>query len=221
MGYFLGLVKKEFIEIRYSYKQLILYACFYGIAIYALNSVINPITVINPIVPINWNNAGYFILIFFSSFAPSNLLMESILSDKNNQTFERYFVSGNIKNIMLAKLSAMSILGIVPFFIFYAYLLINGINVINTIFLAINTPFYFWIALCVVMIFSFPFSDEKSAAFACIPYLLAMAGIFVANDYVAVNYHPSFTCAITIACAAAVTLVAYKVYKTTKYFLKI
>ena len=221
MNYFWGLVKKEFIEIRYSYKQLIFYVGFYGIVIYALNSVINLITIINPIVPINWNNAGYCILIIFSSFAPSNFLMESILSDKNNQTFERYFVSGNIKNIMLAKLSAMSILGIVPFFIFDVYLLINGINVIETIFLAINTPFYFWIALCVVMIFTFPFSDEKSASFACIPCLVGMFVIFYTNDYVATNYHPVFTCIITLVCTVVVTIIAYKVYKNTKYFLKI
>jgi len=221
MGYFWGLVKKEFIEIRYSYKQLIMYVGFFGVGIYALNSIINSVALNNPIVPINWNNAGYFVLVFFSSVLPSNFLMESILSDKNNQTFERYFVSGNIKKIMLAKLFAMSILAIVPFYIFNAYFLINGTNIINTVYLAINTPFYFWISLCAVMIYSFPFSDEKSASFACIPYLLAMVGIFVANDYVAANYHPSFTCAITIACAAVVTLIAYKVYKNTKYFLKI
>jgi len=221
MDYFWGLVKKEFIEIRYSYKQLILYACMYGLGIYVTNSFLNSINSINTIVPINWNNAGYFIVVFLSSFMPGNFLIESILSDKNNQTFERYFVSGNIKIIMLAKLSAMSILGIVPFFIFYIYFLINGANIIDTVFTAINTPFYFWIALCAVMIFTFPFSDEKSVAFACIPCLLAMVVIIFTNDYVAANYHPSFTCAITIACTAAVTLIAYKIYKTTKYFLKI
>jgi len=221
MGYFWGLVKKEFIEIRYSYKQLILYAGFLGIGIYAANSVLNPTTPINSIVPINWNNPVYFIVVFICSFMPSNFLMESILSDKNNQTFERYFVSGNIKNIMLAKLSAMSILGIVPFFMFYAYLLINGINIIDTIFMIINTPFYFWIALCVVMIFTFPFSDEKSVSFACMPCLLAMVVIFIANDYIAAHYHPVLTCITTIVCAVVVTIIAYTFYKNTKYFLKI
>ena len=106
-------------------------------------------------------------------------------------------------------------------FYFNAFFLINGTNIIDTVFTAINTPFYFWIALCAVMILTFPFSDEKSVAFACIPCLIAMAAIFITNDYIAANYHPSFTCAVTIACAAAVTLIAYKVYKTTKYFLKI
>jgi hypothetical protein len=115
----------------------------------------------------------------------------------------------------------MSILGIVPFLIFYIYLLINGINVIDTIFLAINTPFYFWIALCVVTIFTFPFSDEKSAAFACIPCLLGIVGIFIANDYIAANYPLVLSCIFTIACAVIVTIIAYKVYKNTKYFLKI
>jgi len=221
MGYFWGLVKKEFIEIRYSYKQLILYAGFLGVGIYALNSIINPITLINPIVPVNWNSAGYFVLVFFSSLLPSNFLMESILSDKNNQTFERYFVSGNIKNIMLAKLFAMGILGIVPFYIYNVYFLINGINIINTVYLAINTPFYFWIALCAVMIFTFPFSDEKSVSLACIPSLLIIVGIFIVNDYIAANLHPVLSCVITIVCTIVVTFIAYKFYKTTKYFLKI
>jgi len=221
MGYFLGLVKKEFIEIRYSYKQLILYAGMYGLGIYVANSFLNSINQINTIVPINWNNAGYFIAVFLSSFMPSNFLMESILSDKNNQTFERYFVSGNIKNIMFAKLFAMSILGIVPFYIFNIYFLINGTNIINSVFLAIDTPFYFWIALCVVTIFTFPFSDEKSVSFACIPCLLGMLVIFFINDYIAANYHPVLSCIFTIACAVVITIIAYKAYKNTKYFLKI
>jgi hypothetical protein len=221
MGYFWGLVKKEFIEIRYSYKQLILYAGIYGLGIYVINSFLNSINQINSIVPINWNNAGYFIVVFLSSFAAGNFLIESILSDKNNQTFERYFVSGNIKTIMLAKLSTMSILGILPFFIFYAFFLINGANIIDTVFTAINTPFYFWIALCVVTILTFPFSDERSASFACMPCLLVIVGIFIANDYIAAHYHPVLSCIFTIACAVIATIIAYKVYKNTKYFLKI
>jgi hypothetical protein len=56
----------------------------------------------------------------------------------------------NLKNILLAKLLAMSILGIVPFF------LINGTNIIDTVFKSINTPFHFWIALCAVTIITFP-----------------------------------------------------------------
>jgi len=221
MGYFWGLVKKEYIEIRYSYKQLIIYACMYGLGIFVINSFLNSINSINTILPIIWNNAGYFIIVFLSSFMPSNFLIESILSDKNNQAFERYFVSGNIKIIMLAKLSAMSILGIAPFFIFYAYFMLNGVNIIDTVFTAINTPFYFWIALCAVMILTFPFSDEKSVAFACIPCLLVMVGIFIANDYIAANFHPVFSCVFTIAFAVITTIIAYKAYKNTKYFLKI
>jgi hypothetical protein len=152
---------------------------------------------------------------------PGNFLMESIFSDKRNQIFERYFVSGNIKKIMLAKLSAMSIFGIAPFFIFYIYFLIEGINIIDTVFVAINTPFYFWIGLCILTAATFPFSDEKSASFACLPCLLVIIGIIIANDYIAANYHPVFTCFISIACAFIATVIAYKVYKNTKYFLKI
>ncbi|WP_461254962.1 hypothetical protein [Treponema sp. R80B11-R83G3] len=213
MGYFLGLVKKEFIEIRYSYKQLIMYGCMYALFIFFVN------TEGNTLIPTN--NVYYILAVFISAFMPSNFLMESILSDKRNQTFERYFVSGNIKKIMLAKLSAMSIFGIVPFFIFYAYFLIKGINIIDTIFMAINTPFYFWTALCIITAVTFPFSDEKSVGFAGLPCLLAIIGIIIANDYIAANYHPAFTCIITIVCAVVATIIAYKVYKNTKYFLKI
>jgi len=219
MDYFWGLVKKEYITIRYSYKQLILYAFMYGLGIFAANLVLDPKGPGYSIVPMN--NVGYFIAIFLSSFMPSNFLMESILSDKSNQTFERYFVSGNIKNILLAKLFAMSILAIVPFFIFNAYFLINGSNIIDTVFKAINTPFYFWIALCAVTIFTFPFSDEKSVSLACIPGLLVIVGIFIVNDYIAANFHPVLSCIVTVVFAVVVTLIAYKLYKTTKYFLKI
>jgi ABC-type Na+ efflux pump permease subunit len=147
--------------------------------------------------------------------------MESILSDKRNQTFERYFVSGNIKEIMFAKLSAMSIFGIAPFIMFYVYLLINGINIIDTFYMALNTPLYFWIALCMITAVTFPFSNETSVAFSGLPCLLVMLGMIIANDYLAVKYHPVFTCIISIVCAVIVIIIAYKIYKNTKYFLKI
>jgi ABC-type Na+ efflux pump permease subunit len=213
MGYFFGLIKKEFIEIRYSWKNLLFYGGMFPIFIYLVNYEGNPI--------IYYNNFYYILAIFFSSFMPSNFLMESILSDKRNQTFERYFVSGNIKKIMLAKPSSMSIFGIVPFIMFYVYLLINGINIIDTVYVAINTPFYFWIALCMITAVTFPFSNETSVAFAGLPYLLVMLGIIIANDYLAVKYHHVFTCIITIVCAVIVIIIAYKIYKNTKYFLKI
>lgn len=218
MGYFWGLVKKEFLEIRYSYKQLIMYGGMYVIFAYLVYvTETEPYTVINYTII----NINYVLAIFISSFMSSNFLMESILSDKRNQTFERYFVSGNIKNIMLAKLSAMSIFGIVPFFMFFGYSLIKGINIIDTVFTAINTPFYFWIALCVVTTITFPFSNETSISFLCLPCLLAIFGIIIANDYIAANFHPMFTCITTIACAVTATIIAYKAYKNTKYFLKI
>lgn len=213
MGYFWELVKKEFIEIRYSWKNLLFYGGMFPIFIYLVNYEGNPI--------ISYNNFYYILSMFFSSFMPSSFLMESILSDKRNQTFERYFVSGNIKEIMFAKLSAMSIFGIVPFIMFYVYLLINGINIIDTVYMALNTPFYFWIALCMITAVTFPFSNETSVAFAGLPCLLVMLGIIIANDYLAVKYFPAITVIITIVCAIIVTVIAYKVYKNTKYFLKI
>jgi hypothetical protein len=172
-------------------------------------------------IPIDWNNVYYFITIFICSLMPSNFLMESILADKRNQTFERYFVSGNIKTIIAAKLSALSILGIIPFIIFYVYFIINGINIIDNIFMVLNTPFYFWISLCLITIVTFIFNDEKSATFAGMPFLILIAALLYLNDYVAVNYHPVLTCIITIACAIITTVIAYNFYKKTKCFLKI
>ncbi|MDR1232232.1 MAG: ABC transporter permease, partial [Spirochaetaceae bacterium] len=134
MEYFWGLFKKEYIEIKYSWKQLLMYGFVFVLFIFLTGSLENN----PPLIQLNWNNIYYFITIFISSLMPSNFLMESILSDKRNQTFERYFVSGNIKTIMFAKLSAMSVLGVVPFIIFYIYLLFNGINIIDNIFMAIN-----------------------------------------------------------------------------------
>lgn len=119
MDYFWGLVKKEFIEIRYSYKNLLMVG---GVFIFFL-WMVRVENNIAPLIPMDLGNFYYVIAIFISSFMPANFLMESILADKRNQTFERYFVSGNIKVIIFAKLSAMSIFGIIPFFIFYVYFL--------------------------------------------------------------------------------------------------
>lgn len=217
MDYFWGLVKKEFIEIRYSYKNLLMVGGVFILFLWMVRVENN----IAPLIPVDSGNFYYVIAIFISSFMPANFLMESILADKRNQTFERYFVSGNIKVIIFAKLSAMSIFGIIPFFIFYLYFLFNGINIIDNIFIALNTPLYFWIGLCMVTIITFPFSDEKSVAFAAMPFLISIMGLLFLNDYIAANYHPAFTSIVTIMCATVTTFVGYKSYKNTKYFLRV
>jgi hypothetical protein len=215
MGYFWGLVKKEYIEIRYSWKNVLMYGFMFVFFIWIVYELENHATLIN------WNNIYYVIAIFLCSFMPSNFLTESILSDKRNQTFERYFVSENIKTIMFAKLSAMSILGIIPFIVFYTYFLCNGVNIIDNIFMAINTPLYFWISLCVMTMVSFLFNDERSIAFAGVPYLILLAGLLYLNDFLAARLYPAVTLIATIVCAVAVTFIAYTFYKKTKYFLKI
>jgi hypothetical protein len=213
MSYFWELVKKEYIEIRYSWKNLLLYISMLGFFVFFANKEINS--------TVSYNNFNYILAMFFSAIMPGNFLMESFFSDKRNQTFERYFVSGNIKTIMFAKLSAMSIFGIVPFILFYVYFLIKGINIIDTVYMAINTPFYFWTALCIIMAITFPFSNEGSVSFVVLPCLLVIIGIMIVNDYIAANYHPIFSCIIAIVCAVVATIIAYKAYKNTKYFLKI
>jgi len=217
MEYFWELVKKEYIEIKYSWKQLLIYGFMFVFFFYAVAELEN----IPPLIPIDWNNIYYAITIFLSFLIPSGFLMESILSDKRNQTFERYFVSGNIRIVMFAKLSAMSILGVIPFIIFYIYLLFNDINIINDIFSAINTPLYFWICLCIITIVCFIFNDEKTIGFAGIPFMILMAGLLYLNDFLAIKYFPVITVIITIVFAVVVTFVAYGFYKKTKYFLKI
>ena len=217
MDYFWGLVKKEYIEIRHSWKQLLMYGFMFVFFIWVVYEFENH----TPLYIINWNNLLYFFTVSISSFMPSNFLMESILSDKRNQSFERYFVSGNIKTIMLAKLSAMSVLGIIPFFLFYTYLRFNGVNIIDNIFMAINTPLYFWIGLCIVTIICFLLNDEKSIAYACIRSLILMVGLLYLNDFLGTKFNPAITVITTIICAVIVTFIAYKMYKKTKYFLKI
>jgi hypothetical protein len=215
VGYFWELIKKEYIEMRYSWKQLLMYGFMFVFFIWMVYSVENHTPAIN------WNNVLYCMTIFFSSFMPGNFLMESILSDKRSQIFERYFVSGNIKTIMLAKLSAMSVLSIIPFFIFYAYLRFNGINIMDNIFMAMNTPLYFWIGLCIMIIICFLINDEKSIAFACIPSIILLVGLLYLNDFLIVKFNPVITVITTMICAVIVTFIAYKIYKKTKYFLKI
>jgi ABC-type Na+ efflux pump permease subunit len=217
MGYFWGLFKKEYIEMRYSWKQVLMYGFMFVFFIWIANASENYTT----LHAISWNNALYFLTVFISSFMPGNFLMESILSDKRNQVFERYFVSGNIKTIMLAKLSAMSVLGIIPFFIFYTYLRFNGINIIDNIFMAINTPLYFWIGLCIMTIICFLLNDEKSIGCAGILSFIPLVGLLYLNDFLGAKYNPLITVITTMICAVIVTFIAYKIYKKTKYFLKI
>jgi hypothetical protein len=122
---------------------------------------------------------------------------------------------------MLAKFSAMSVLGIIPFIIFYTYFLLNGINIIDSLYMLINTPLYFWVVLCISTICMFLFNDEKSISFVGIGSMLLDLGIIYLNHFIAVNYHPVFTCIITIVCAVIATFISYRFYKKTKYFLKI
>jgi ABC-type Na+ efflux pump permease subunit len=217
MDYFWGLVKKEYIEIGHSWKQLLMYGFMFVFFMWMVHGLEN----YTPLYTINWNNMLYFLAVFISSIAPGNFLMESILSDKRNQTFERYFVSGNIKTIILAKLSATSVFSIITFFVFYTYLGFNGINIIDNLFMAINTPLYFWISLCIMTIICFLLNDEKSVAFACIPSLILMAGLLYLNDFLGVKFNPAITVITTMITAVIITFIAYKMYKKTKYFLKI
>jgi hypothetical protein len=122
---------------------------------------------------------------------------------------------------MLAKLSAMSIFSIIPFIVFYVYLLFNGVNIIDNAFIAINTPLIFWVLFCLMTLVTFLFNDENSVSFAGMPGMLFVTGLILLNNFIATNYHPILTCIITILCTVVATIIAYKVYKKTKYFLKV
>jgi hypothetical protein len=213
MDYFWELVKKEYIEIKYSWKNLLMSGfmfVFFGYIVTVSDKVIN-----------NYDNVCYIVTFLLSITIPLQFLTESILSDKRNQTFERYFVSGNIKTIMAAKFFAMSVLGIIPFIIFHIYFLTQGINIINSVFVLVNTPLYYWIGLSIAVIIMFIFNDEKSISFIGVPCLLLVLGLIYINHIIAINHNPVFTCIITIVCAVITTFIGYRFYKKTKYFLKI
>jgi hypothetical protein len=48
-----------------------------------------------------------------------------------------------------------------------------------------------------------------------------MAGLLYLNDFLGAKFNPAITVITTIICAVIVTFIAYKIYKKTKYFLKI
>lgn len=211
MGYFWGLVKKEYIEIRYSYKSLMWGGIAFALFFYMAQTLIDQFDV----------ESCYLVTFLITVAAPLEFIMNSFLSDKRNQTFERCFVSGNIKVVMLAKYASLGVLGIIPFAVFFIVFLANGITIFESVYVAINTPFYFWIILCLGTLTFFIFSDEKSASFGAIPCILLTAGIIKLNQFISSKYNPAFTCIITIVCALVATFAAHKVYKNTKYFLKI
>jgi hypothetical protein len=214
MAYFWGLVKKEFIEIGYSRKSLLLMAIMFVLIFYIINE--------SGIMTTNPNDELCLLVTFLAAFSiPMNFLMESILSDKSNQTLERYFVMGKIKVVMFAKFFTMTIIGIIPISVFYITFLLNGINIINNIYTLINMPLYFWIGSSIALIVIFIFNDEKSISFASMPCILLMVGLIKLNYYIGTNYNSLFTCIITVSLAVIMTFVGYKFYKNTKYFLKI
>jgi hypothetical protein len=104
----------------------------------------------------------------------------------------------------------MSVLGIIPFFIFYAHLGVNGVNIIGNVFMAINAPLYFWIGLCVMTIICFLSNDEESVAYACMPSLTLTVGLLCLNDFLRARFNPAFTVITTMTCAVVVTFIAYK-----------
>jgi ABC-type Na+ efflux pump permease subunit len=213
MGYFWGMIKKEFIEIRYSYKNIFFIGIMFAVLFYIAQTEIEFLN--------NTENMFYIVTFIVSMAIPSQFISESIFSDKRNQTFERYFVSGNIKTIMFAKYFGISILFIIPFIAFYVYFLLNGINVIESVYVLFNTPLYYWIGLCSITIASFIFNDEKALSLSCLPCLLLVIGIIQLNHYVGTIFHPIFTCLISVLCTFVFTLLAYRFFKNTKYFLKI
>ena len=48
-----------------------------------------------------------------------------------------------------------------------------------------------------------------------------MVGLLYLNDFLGIKFNPVFTVITTMICAVIVTFIAYKMYKKTKYFLKI
>jgi hypothetical protein len=213
MAYFWGLVKKEFIEIRYSWKNLLIavFVCvFFFYLITASDMLIH-----------NVGNSCYLITILCTCFTPMNFLTESILSDKRNQTLERYFVAGKIRTVMCAKYVTITIIGIIPFVAFYMTFLLNGIYIITNVYTVINTLLYVWIGSSIAAIVIFLFNDEKTISFAAMPCMLLVLGLIKLNYYIETTYNIVYTCIITMLAAVITLFLCYKFYKNTKCFLKI
>jgi hypothetical protein len=131
MSYFLGLIKKEMIEIAYSWKNIGF--VLLGVAIFLYLSVTSDM-IIN-----NTNNACYMITLLIGIATYGKFLTESIFSDKRNQTFEINFVMKKSLIIMLSKNITMILIGFVSFIMFYIFFLMHGYNILDNVWEIIKT----------------------------------------------------------------------------------
>jgi hypothetical protein len=213
MRYFLGLVKKEIIEIAYSWKNIGF--VLLGVAVFLYLSATSDM-IIN-----NTNNSCYMITLLIGIVTSGQFLTESIFSDKRNQTFEINFVMKKSLIIMLSKNITMMFVGFVPFIMFYIFFLMHGYNILDNAWEIIKTLLYFWNGCCLASICVFLSGDEKTASCMALPCI----GIIIALSYgdyiIKTNYNINAGIIISLSSAIISTVFCYRFYTKTKFFLKI
>lgn len=213
MAYFLGLVRKEIIEIAYSWKNL-------GFAALMLIAFLYLSTSSDMIIH-NENNACYIITLLCGFATSGQLLTDTIFSDKRNQTLEINFAMKKLPVIMLSKNITMMLIGLIPFTMFFIYFLTQGYNLLYNTIVVVNTILYLWAGTCIVSIVTLISADEKATAFLSLPCICILTGLIYVNYLIEINYGKYASLPLPFVFSIAATVLCYKLYTKTRLFLKI
>ena len=212
MLYILAIIKKEFIEIIYSKKNIALITLTLLFFLYMSHTTYN--------LMFNVNNVSYLIAILISMATSLQFMSESILSDKRNQTLEIMLVAKKLEAVFIAKMITIVILSIIPFVIFHISFLIAGINILDSVFMYFNTLFLFWIGGCVASMIVIFFNDERSAALFGISSLLIIIGLIRAMFFITETFSGVAGMILLYIILILTTFAARLLFKNTKIYLK-
>jgi len=223
MGFICEIIKKEFTEILSFKKSLFFYIIVIPIMIYMGVSTDGFSIMDGGLIDTGsfFNNANVscYLISLMMSLASLQLMAESFLSDKRNQTLEVMIAAGKLNSVFFAKMITAVILCSVPFAIYYCYSLTAGLNILHSIPILFDTLLYFWIGGCAAAMMIIFFNDERSAAIPGIIIILLICvlarAMFVFNE----RYSETLGTALLFLIAAGVTFLATVFYKHTKMYL--
>lgn len=209
MKFVLVMMKKEFTEMFYSRKSILLVIAVFIFFVYIGSQILSTSTV-----------DDFYLLAIMISWAPIQFSLDSILSDKRNQTLEIMLVSGKIGFVFMVKLITVLLSALVPFIIMFIFFIVNGYNILPSLLFYFVTPLLFWLGGCSAMMIIIFFNDEKSAAFFSLISMFFIIGLTKIVFYLNYIYSGIASIAFLVSLTALFTLATKFVFKHTKIFLK-
>jgi hypothetical protein len=203
------MIKKELTELCYSRKSLILVIAVFGFFIYIGRQILSNLAI-----------NDFYLLAIMTSWSTNQFVLDSILSDKRNQTLEIMLVSGKIGLVFLAKMITLLFLSLVPFVIIFCFFMINGHNILPTFFYYVMTPLLFWLGACSAMMIIIFFNDEKSASFYGLISVFFIIAVIRMIFYLNSRFTQLAGIVFLVLLSVLFTWISQLLFKQTKIFLK-